>query len=154
MHMLGYAEKVIAFEPRPDAAAALQELVNGSPVVVHAVAVSDHNGEATLRMPEMCGLSTIESSNPIAGAAITVPVRTLDSYKLAPVRLIKIDVEGHEEAVLRGATKTLEAHRPALIVEVEERHSPGNTNRVPEWLAQFGYRRIDDGTTNNMVFRC
>jgi FkbM family methyltransferase len=46
-----------------------------------------------------------------------VPVVTLDSLGLNRVRFIKIDVEGMECAVLRGASETLSRDRPILYVE-------------------------------------
>lgn len=48
-----------------------------------------------------------------------VHVRPLDSFGLAP-RLIKIDVEGMELKVLRGAMHTLVTHRPLLFIEDSE----------------------------------
>ena len=59
-----------------------------------------------------------------------------------PVRcdFIKIDVEGHELAVLEGARRTLEQYRPTLVVECEARHRPDNELRpVFDFLASFGY---------------
>lgn len=51
---------------------------------------------------------------------------------------LKIDVEGHELAVLRGAAATIETHRPLLVVEV---HEAGDTHdtRVRAWLTERGY---------------
>lgn len=46
-----------------------------------------------------------------------VQVHKLDSFKFPRLKLIKIDVEGMEEKVLRGARATLERHRPFLYVE-------------------------------------
>lgn len=48
----------------------------------------------------------------------------LDDFELTNVGFIKIDVEGHELAVLRGASKTIEREQPNLMVEVE-----GNDDR-------------------------
>ncbi|RLM67941.1 FkbM family methyltransferase [Halorubrum sp. Atlit-8R] len=63
----------------------------------------------------------------------SVPVRRLDDLvegvgdegedgvgAVPPPDAIKVDVEGHEAAVLRGATATLATHRPLLVVEVHE----------------------------------
>jgi hypothetical protein len=44
----------------------------------------------------------------------------------ARVRLLKIDVEGHELDVLYGAERTLREHRPAVLLECEPRHLVGH----------------------------
>jgi FkbM family methyltransferase len=49
---------------------------------------------------------------------IDVPMKALDSFGLTNVNFIKIDVEGHEEFVLRGAVKTLEENNyPKILFE-------------------------------------
>ncbi|MFL1462835.1 FkbM family methyltransferase [Roseococcus sp. DSY-14] len=68
-----------------------------------------------------------------------VPVLPLDTLALDGVTAVKLDAEGHEEAVLRGGAATLRRCRPVLSVEVEERHAPGSTARVPALLAALGY---------------
>jgi FkbM family methyltransferase len=45
------------------------------------------------------------------------PLRTLDSYGLTALKLIKIDVEGAESEVIDGARETILRLRPALYVE-------------------------------------
>ncbi len=60
-----------------------------------------------------------------------------------PVRLIKIDVEGAELSVLRGAEKLLQAHHPVLVIEVHVFAFPSFQTSLPEFLAfleRFGYR--------------
>lgn len=47
-----------------------------------------------------------------------LPVRTLDSYKLPSLRFMKIDVEGFEPRVLRGAAKTIVRCQPIMFVEM------------------------------------
>lgn len=49
--------------------------------------------------------------------AMQVPVMTLDGLKLPRCRLIKIDAEGMERAVIQGGTETIRRHRPLLYVE-------------------------------------
>lgn len=51
------------------------------------------------------------------GAKGTTPMETLDSFNFADVGLIKVDCEGYEEFVLRGAVETLERCKPVVIVE-------------------------------------
>lgn len=58
----------------------------------------------------------------------------LDDIIKDDVGFIKIDVEGHELAVLKGATSLINRCRPVLLVECEERHSPGGTERLFKFL--------------------
>jgi FkbM family methyltransferase len=54
-----------------------------------------------------------------AGATTEMPVhmQTLDSLGLVDVGFLKIDVEGHELAVLRGANETIAKNRPVVFME-------------------------------------
>ena len=145
MHLLCYSRACMAFEVRPQQAEALRALFEGSPVAVEAVGLSSRDGVAELRMTvDELGRSTLHADNALDAAgkveAIRVPVRTLDSYDLSNVGFIKIDVEGHELDVLRGAEATLRRNRPNLLIEVEDRHSPDAVRRVTDHLRQRGYR--------------
>lgn len=68
-----------------------------------------------------------------------MPLRRLGDYGLENVSFIKIDVEGHEEAVLAGALETIRANSPTLLIECEERHNPGGLARINETLSGLGY---------------
>jgi hypothetical protein len=63
----------------------------------------------------------------------------LDDYNLASVGFIKIDVEGHELAVLRGGLKTIQRCLPMLLIEIEDRHKPRALKEVCELLGEIGY---------------
>ena len=52
---------------------------------------------------------------------------------------IKIDVEGHELAVLRGAERTLARCRPTLLLEAEDRHRAHAVETVRAFLAGLDY---------------
>ncbi|MCH8829501.1 MAG: FkbM family methyltransferase [Planctomycetes bacterium] len=49
-----------------------------------------------------------------------VTVTTIDALNLPQCDLIKVDVEGMEEEVLRGAVQTIEKHKPLLYVECDQ----------------------------------
>lgn len=149
--MLGSSKSVIAFEPRPAQARELAEMFEavGAPVRIESMALSDQPGVTAMRVVESDpGRSTIDANNtlsdlgdPGSGSVqtIEVPVRRLDDLHLDNVGLVKIDVEGHELAVLRGAADTLTRNRPAVLVEAEERHHPNAVAAVTEFLAGLGY---------------
>ena len=52
---------------------------------------------------------------------------------------MKVDVEGHEPEVLRGAEGVLLRDHPSLLIEVEERHRVGSVEESARFLAHMGY---------------
>lgn len=68
---------------------------------------------------------------------IRVRIRTLDSLDLAACGLIKIDVEGFEPQVLRGARETIARCRPILYVENDR---AAQQQEVISLIAEMGYR--------------
>jgi FkbM family methyltransferase len=142
-HMLHYARQCYLFEPNPGLAARLRRAF-GSRACVEAVGLSDCDGEATLRVPAQGhGLGTLRPAGTLHGDGVesshVVQVRRLDDYELSDVSVMKIDVEGHEEHVLRGARTLILRERPALLVEMEERYNPGVIARVRALLEDQGY---------------
>ena len=126
--------RVLAFEPVPEVLALLDENVRASAVQDRVrlirCAVSDGNGGGVLYLPD-ADHGLVETSASLradfkARHAGTIPVlrRTLDRVLFRPslvmrrVSLIKIDVEGCEAPVLRGAHWTIMRHRPIVFVEV------------------------------------
>jgi FkbM family methyltransferase len=111
----------LAFEPIPELHAELSAAFPG--VDVRDVALSDSAGEATFQhvvsADGYSGLRRRTYPGKVDVREITVRTARLDD-ELAPdfaPALIKIDVEGGELGVLRGAARTLATHRPAVIFE-------------------------------------
>ena len=158
--MAKYARGVVAFEPNPELWPGLRQLV-GHRLKIEGVALSTAPGTASFRYVEdNTGVATIEASNKLgmiddAGKikTRTVPVQTLNSYELQDVSFIKIDVEGHEEAVIDGAIETLRRCRPALLIKSENRHNPGAPRRLADRLAKLGYHGfyLRDGERRDMA---
>jgi FkbM family methyltransferase len=143
--MRQHSKMVIAFEPNAHYAAFLRRALRD--VKVLEVAASDHAGVATLRVPyrdAVAGMGTIESENILAEAfhESKVETLTLDSLALPPIGFMKIDVEGHELAVLHGAASIIERDHPNLIIEAEERHRQGAVKSIIEFLAGYGYEGV------------
>jgi FkbM family methyltransferase len=151
--MLASSRSVIAFEPRPAQARDLASMFDavGAAVRMEAVALSDQPGVTIMRVVESDPRrSTIDASNVLGDAdsggvqSIDVPVKRLDDLRLDNVGLVKIDVEGHELAVLRGAADTLTRNRPAVLVEAEERHHPNAVAAITDLLTGLGYEGYFD----------
>jgi FkbM family methyltransferase len=138
--------RVEAFEPMPDALRTLRALAAHRPsVTVHADALSSAPGEATLYVPYLrhrlhAALASLQEPSPgTRYERYQVPVRTLDTFAFADVSVVKIDVEGHERAVLAGATETLARERPALLIEIEQRHIDVPITQVFALVESLGY---------------
>lgn len=147
--MSSSSRSVIAFEPRPAQARHLAAMFAavGAPVRVEALALSDQPGVVSMRVVESDpGRSTIDNDNvldtAVGGtvATIDVPMQRLDDLHLDDVGLVKIDVEGHELAVLRGAVDTLSRNRPTIVVEAEDRHHANAVAEITALLTELGYQ--------------
>ncbi len=134
--LLRHSGDVVAFEPIPVLSTMLQQVFKKQRVRIMPCALSDSPGRTRMRIPYgsngevKFGRSTIEASNTLAHGdvarveEIDVDVKTLDQHDLRQVGFMKIDVEGHELAVLRGAVSTLDRERPTLLIEANDHHHP------------------------------
>lgn len=112
-------------------------------LTVDSLALADSTGEATLYVPEgthgepTSGLATL---TPLPEAPCVLQVRTsrLDDFGFTDVSFVKIDVEGNELGVLRGALETLERNRPISQVDTETRHG-SSLSEVADYLSRWGY---------------
>ena len=120
--------QVYAFEPLSEARELLTAnlRINGtiSQANISEVALSDNDGIATLHLPDP-GHGLLETSASLEAGfkdvvnTIQVATRTLDSMKFSmPISVVKADIEGHEAAFLRGASRTLAADRPLVFAEM------------------------------------
>lgn len=145
---------VDVFEPNPvcirvlDAWAARKHRVN-----LHACALSDSVGVAHLHIPVDASGTEHDASASIEEHAFAnsrdqpIPLRSLDSFGFSDAMFIKIDVEGHESKVIDGAAATLASSRPALLIEIEQRHLRRPIGDVFQQVQQHGYRGfyLEDG---------
>lgn len=139
----------LLFEPGPSKAAALRERYRGDPNVrVFEVALGDEQGDALLHEQED---SATDSLLPSAEAAeeATRPVRVrrldavLDEEGVPSVDLLKVDTQGYDLRVLRGAEETLARCHPALLVEAifaPLYRSQASFDELLAFLTEAGYR--------------
>jgi FkbM family methyltransferase len=146
-------KRVHAFEPNVKLAALLKKSLPRN-VEVHAIALSDHQGQGVLQTPIVDGdqvyaLGSLETdaNGTVPTTPSSVELRTLDELEIRQIDAIKIDVEGHEAATLSGAQETISRERPVLVVEIEERHHVGQSEAIIERLAaqDYGVYYMRDG---------
>lgn len=153
---VGASGTVLAFEPQPSQVAYLEQAFRAMRyrnVTLVPKALSSVPGRLQLNIPVGAGASTHGASlvhkDAPGGAwnSIEVDVTTLDtvffgadSDGLGRCDFIKIDVEGHELAVLEGAARLVDEYHPALLVECEARHrADGDTRPVFDFFQSRGY---------------
>lgn len=144
-HTIAYAEamgptgRVLAFEPAEPARACLVRNLRRSPwVTIEPVALSDHDGESALAWH-----AHNPGGNHLAylGRSV-VATRTLDSYALDRLDLLKLDLEGHELRALHGAEATIARCRPVMLVEVGPQLARyrDSTEALLDFLRDAGYQ--------------
>ncbi len=127
--------------------ARLLRRTSASNVSVHEIALSDHNGDAELFIPQgdnglVYGLASLEPRADLPARLVSthVPTARLDAIVRQDVAFVKIDVEGHELNVLNGAVELLERSQPVFLVEAEDRHRAEATRLVFEFFRTKSYR--------------
>ena len=141
--------RVVAFEPQPEFARRLSEMCRATGldnVTVEAKAVYSHSGDQDLFVPagHSPGASlTHKAAEASSFTTLSVPVVALDDYFDANdnVTLLKIDVEGAELGLFKGAERMLRRHAPLLVFECENRHlASGHVGEVFSYLETLGYQ--------------
>ena len=136
--------KVHAFEPNPSVCQRLiknVELNRLDNVKVHRLGLSDQRRTAGLSVRgHNSGLTQVTEGNEIE-------LSTLDEFcaehDIQQIDLMKIDVEGHEDRVIRGGLDTLRKFRPTILLELNPitlSAQGSNIDRVVDPLSELGYQ--------------
>ena len=151
---VGESGKVLAIEPSQREVGIIRRnlgLNQLSNVVVAPVALSNRAADLELLVApiEKSGHNTLGSfgfdtpldhRERVQGARLDDLVR---EQKIERVDVLKMDIEGGEEAALRGAAETIRAHHPVLFLELSHRslqHQNSSAARLLELVAHYGYR--------------
>lgn len=138
--------QVVAFEPQPDLAARLAKNCSKlglKNVIVERQAAYSACGVQKFFIPD--GHQPAASLSRPDGPFASLEVRTtsLDAYFTSEQRIsvLKIDVEGSEFHVLKGAGRILQQDRPLIVFECEQRHLPQgvSVSDVFSFLFDLGY---------------
>ena len=130
------SKKVFAFEPNPYPLNYLKNVVDKNVEIV-PIALGSEDGDAKLKIPKnrkgwSSNGASIKNIKLNSGIEYDVKIRKIDSLDIKDIELIKIDVEGTEIDVLKGAINTIEKQMPNFIIENEIIH-----NNDPEELFHF-----------------
>ena len=136
-------DHVIAFEPVTEFIECFKKNVTGSNYTMHQMALG--RAESFIEMNIVqgnTGHTHIDQSSIGRG---TIPLKTLDSFNLTNVDMIKIDVEGFEGEILAGAMKTIDQNKPVLVIEQQKHEYQNDMNETPaiKILQDWGYQVVE-----------
>jgi FkbM family methyltransferase len=137
-----HAKKIFSFEPMDVPAGILEKNIklNGVEHIVqlHRIALSDDDENLSVKLYKPNDLGKTQLRKGVG----SVPAKKLDSIDLDVdhVDLVKIDVEGFELQVLRGAAKTFQKLRPTYVyVEIWGKESNPQRDEVFKLMKDYGY---------------
>jgi len=143
-------KRVLALEPNPRVFDLLS--FNTEPhdnIQLLNIGASDMEGEQALSFdPENWGgahLLAAGAAEQVSATSVTVQLRTLDDLEelsSSRVGLLKVDVEGHELRVLKGAAKLLTRSHPVILFEQHADEIAQGSSAVVDWLRDNGYRQF------------
>lgn len=136
-HLFG---EVHAFEPVAEHRECFSRNTPGLTTLrLHALALGAEAGSVRI------DTETGSSGNSTVGGPGEIPMVTLDSMHFTEVDFIKIDCEGYEENVLRGAAETIKEWKPTIIVEqkrdMSARFGLASLGAV-QYLTSLGYHTV------------
>jgi len=151
--LVGPSGKVIAFEPFPEAAVQVERNVtanNFQNVEIQRVALGSEDGDAQFYTSCESGWGRLQSAGGTLAEAlseISVAEKRLDSIasQLPRPNLIKVDIEGGEVGMLRGAMQTISDAQPILLIELH-----GTNDPVAQILNElkYSYRVLGSGSSD------
>ncbi|HEX4958637.1 MAG TPA: FkbM family methyltransferase, partial [Lacibacter sp.] len=116
------------------------ELNHLEPIVtVHSCALGAESGKGVQSNFSLgnTGMNRVDKVSD-ASTVSTTDIKRLDDFAISNVDFIKIDVEGFETDVLKGAAATLAQHQPVVMIEVFE----NSREEVEQMMQQYGYRKF------------
>ncbi len=150
---------VYAFEPQEDIHQILSHNIElnglGDYVTAYKMALGDQSCSTKMntepKKPADLEKKTNRGTNFVLGCLddtgdpLAFEMRTLDSFKLDNVGFIKIDVEGAQLLVLKGAEETIKRNKPVMLIEMNpsirdfSHHKGTSPEEVIQWLEERGY---------------
>ena len=151
--LVGVRGLVYSFVPEPTGFKYISDGFKSTQnVILSDLALSSQSGKGVFKIPKVVhGISnagaTLNSSTEFF-TEMEISTTTLDSLGLKNVSLIKIDVEGHELEVLKGAQETIKSNKPHLLIEIFRGCTQQNSSEIWKILNSCGIsncRYISEG---------
>jgi FkbM family methyltransferase len=154
--------QALAFEPSASSFAAMVRNIeiNGfdDRIAAYCLAFAEHTSLVTLNMASTAAghsMHSIEARE--GGFRQAVPGFSVDDFMTRfvppPPDAIKLDVDGIEPAILRGAMATLSEHVREVLVEIDGANAAAGGNGIPELLSQAGFAEVGmEGAARNRRF--
>lgn len=158
--MSPFAKNVHAFEANPETFMCLKRnMITFSNVHLHNVGLSDKSGMRKLLYFDNDSRATYrqityQKALQYKSTLKILPTftRSLDSYNFTDVDLLKVDVEGHEEFVIKGALKTIIKYRPVIVIE--RKMGIRSSAYVDCALKMIGYEKQKVFRNKDYVYSC
>jgi FkbM family methyltransferase len=124
------------------------------PVTIHPYGLSSEEGQVPIFLPKKDGVvrnyggSSVEPSGAHETKGTVISLKRLDDIYTGPgPSMMKIDVEGHELAVLKGARNVIERWKPTIWLEIFDFPGP-----VVDYMREIGYKTIEPRPESNYLF--
>jgi FkbM family methyltransferase len=146
LYFSDYFSEVLAFEPHPVTFKLLSinaGLASNVKCLNFGLSSSEGPAEMVIDGRNMSGARVEKNDHSLTS---NIYLKTLDSALSAtdgrPIRLIKIDVEGHETEVLVGAEDIIRKWQPIILFEQHESDFANGTTKSIELIRSFGYEEF------------
>lgn len=144
-------QRVYAFEPIPHLRQCFKQNVLAENVILHDCGLGSRAG--TMKFDY--DLSNTGATHVNPEGDVESKISTLDDFDFDQIDYIKVDTEGYELEVMRGAERLLTQQSPFVHLEMKNRgfkKFKTDKSKVTEWMATKGYHKVFK-TVNEVVFK-
>lgn len=147
VYALSENRPTVLFDPNPEVSKICQQMIDLNKFKDYKIeqsGVSDSEGQLSFYISSSAYMSSFDKEHAAKDkivAEIKIPVTTINLYLKAnpqyQPKIVKIDVEGFEINVLKGATDMLINYKPALLIEILD--TTDNRKAILDYLASLNY---------------
>jgi len=147
VYVLSQNRPTVLFDPNPEVSKISKQMIALNEYKNYKIeqsGVSDSEGQLSFYISSSAYMSSFDKEHAAKDkivAEINIPVTTINLYLQANTqyqpKIVKIDVEGFEINVLKGATNMLQNYKPALLIEILD--TSDNRKAILDYLATYNY---------------